>query len=136
MKMRFFNAKIWDGEKLFDAAEKKSYSDAEIREKRLHFGLVFQQFNLFPQYTVFRNITLVKFREDPEIFRTFVRTRKNEFRARSDVFRKAGLRGSERAGLPSAPHGISHRVRERRIAVGVVRRPQEGADLPRAINVV
>ena len=46
------------GEKLFDAAEKKSYSDAEIREKRLHFGLVFQQFNLFPQYTVFKNITL------------------------------------------------------------------------------
>ena len=48
------------GEKLFDAGEKKSYSDAEIREKRLHFGLVFQQFNLFPQYTVFRNITLAQ----------------------------------------------------------------------------
>lgn len=48
------------GEKLFDATEKKSYSDAEIREKRLHFGLVFQQFNLFPQYTVFRNITLAQ----------------------------------------------------------------------------
>ena len=48
------------GEKLFDAAERKSYSDAEIREKRLHFGLVFQQFNLFPQYTVFRNITLAQ----------------------------------------------------------------------------
>lgn len=48
------------GEKLFDAAEKKSYSDAEIREKRLHFGLVFQQFNLFPQYSVFRNITLAQ----------------------------------------------------------------------------
>ena len=44
------------GEKLFDAAEKKSYSDAE----RLHFGLVFQQFNLFPQYTVFKNITLAQ----------------------------------------------------------------------------
>ena len=48
------------GEKLFDAAEKKSYSDAEIREKRLHFGPVFQQFNLFPQYTVFKNITLAQ----------------------------------------------------------------------------
>ena len=48
------------GEKLFDAAEKKGYSDAQIREKRLHFGLVFQQFNLFPQYTVFRNITLAQ----------------------------------------------------------------------------
>ncbi len=43
---------------LFDAADKKKYTDAQIRENRLHFGLVFQSFNLFPQYTVFRNITL------------------------------------------------------------------------------
>lgn len=48
------------GKKLFDASEKKNYSDAAIREKRLHFGLVFQQFNLFPQYTVFKNITLAQ----------------------------------------------------------------------------
>ena len=31
---------------------------AQIREKRLHFGLVFQSFNLFPQYTALQNITL------------------------------------------------------------------------------
>lgn len=48
------------GETLFDAAEKLRFSDTRIREKRLHFGLVFQQFNLFPQYTVFRNITLAQ----------------------------------------------------------------------------
>lgn len=33
-------------------------SDKEIRENRLHFGLVFQNFNLFPQYTAYENITL------------------------------------------------------------------------------
>ena len=33
-------------------------SDAEIREKRLHFGMVFQSFNLFPQYTALQNVTL------------------------------------------------------------------------------
>ena len=33
-------------------------SDEEIRKNRLHFGLVFQNFNLFPQYTVLQNITL------------------------------------------------------------------------------
>ena len=47
------------GETLFDAAEGKAVT-ARIREKRLHFGLVFQQFNLFPQYTVFKNITLAQ----------------------------------------------------------------------------
>lgn len=49
-----------DGETLFDAEESNSHSDSQIREKRLHFGLVFQQFNLFPQYTVFKNITLAQ----------------------------------------------------------------------------
>lgn len=47
------------GETLFDAAEGKA-ATARIREKRLHFGLVFQQFNLFPQYTVLKNITLAQ----------------------------------------------------------------------------
>lgn len=46
------------GELLFDAADKKSMKESEIRAKRLHFGLVFQQFNLFPQYTVFENLCL------------------------------------------------------------------------------
>ena len=48
------------GETLFDAADKSKVSDAAIRQNRLHFGLVFQQFNLFPQYTVKRNITLAE----------------------------------------------------------------------------
>ena len=51
---------VLGGETLFDAAGGKKPSDAQIREKRLHFGLVFQQFNLFPQYTVFKNITLAQ----------------------------------------------------------------------------
>ena len=43
---------------LFDAEDKKKLNENEIRSKRLHFGLVFQQFNLFPQYTVFENLCL------------------------------------------------------------------------------
>ena len=35
-----------------------SQSEEEVRQNRLHFGLVFQSFNLFPQYTVFQNVTL------------------------------------------------------------------------------
>ncbi len=36
----------------------KNMSDQQIRENRLHFGLVFQNFNLFPQYNVLKNVTL------------------------------------------------------------------------------
>ena len=45
-----------NGKVLYDAGTK--LSEAEIRENRLHFGLVFQSFNLFPQYTALENITL------------------------------------------------------------------------------
>ena len=43
---------------IFDGAATKAISDEEMRQKRLHFGLVFQSFNLFPQYTVLENLTL------------------------------------------------------------------------------
>ena len=47
-----------NGETLFDAADPSARRESEIRRKRLHFGLVFQNFNLFPQYTALQNITL------------------------------------------------------------------------------
>ncbi len=47
-----------DGNVIFDGKNVHKVSDEEIRCKRLHFGLVFQSFNLFPQYTVLENITL------------------------------------------------------------------------------
>jgi len=47
-----------DGKVIFDAAAHKSMKAQEIRKNRLHFGLVFQSFNLFPQYTAFENVTL------------------------------------------------------------------------------
>lgn len=49
-----------NGEVLFDSGNKKKYSDREIREKRLHFGMVFQNFNLFPQYTALENVMLAE----------------------------------------------------------------------------
>lgn len=47
-----------DGELIYDAGKHSKANDAELRKKRLHFGLVFQNFNLFPQYNVKQNIML------------------------------------------------------------------------------
>ena len=49
-----------NGETLFDATDPSTKRESEIRKKRLHFGLVFQSFNLFPQYTAIQNIMLAK----------------------------------------------------------------------------
>ena len=43
---------------LFDSADATTLNDEAIRQNRLHFGLVFQNFNLFPQYNVLDNVTL------------------------------------------------------------------------------
>ncbi|MEG2273965.1 MAG: ATP-binding cassette domain-containing protein, partial [Clostridia bacterium] len=59
---------VVSGETLFDAEEfgkdesinirKNDIRKNDIRKKRLHFGLVFQSFNLFPHFNVLRNITI------------------------------------------------------------------------------
>ncbi len=48
------------GETLFDAKDPATLKESAIRRKRLHFGLVFQSFNLFPQYTAVENVMLAK----------------------------------------------------------------------------
>ena len=68
-----------DGETVIDAALGDRYTDKEIREKRLHMGLVFQQFNLFPQYSVLENLTLaplLRLKEDRSLTRE-MRVRKH-----------------------------------------------------------
>ena len=48
------------GNLIFDAADPATQRECEVRKKRLHFGLVFQSFNLFPQYTALKNVTLAR----------------------------------------------------------------------------
>ena len=48
------------GETLFDASAPLAEWEKELRRKRLHFGLVFQSFHLFPQYTALENVTLAE----------------------------------------------------------------------------
>ena len=95
-----------NGECLFDAADPSSVRESDIRRKRLHFGLVFQSFNLFPQYTALENVTLARkllCREDPG----FKQHKKEIFEQIDEegmeLLRRMGL--SERAG--HYPHQLS-----------------------------
>jgi len=47
-----------EGKVIFDADDPATQKESEVRKKRLHFGMVFQSFNLFPQYTALENVTL------------------------------------------------------------------------------
>ena len=49
-----------NGETLLDAKDASTWKESKIRKNRLHFGLVFQSFNLFPQYTALENVMLAK----------------------------------------------------------------------------
>ncbi len=60
---------IVDGDVIFDGEDKTKHKAKETREKQLKIGLVFQQFNLFPQYNVLDNVTLavkLKAKERPD----------------------------------------------------------------------
>ncbi|MDD6808291.1 MAG: amino acid ABC transporter ATP-binding protein [Oscillospiraceae bacterium] len=53
------NGKIYVGDELiFDSADATTQKEKDLRKKRLHFGMVFQSFNLFPQYTALENVML------------------------------------------------------------------------------
>ncbi len=66
-----------EGELLFDGSFQKE-SDKDLRQKRLNFGLVFQSFNLFPQYTVLKNVTIAPLLLLKERFREFKKIEKSK----------------------------------------------------------
>ena len=94
------------GETLFDARDLTTQKESEIRRKRLHFGMVFQSFNLFPQYTALENVTLASrllAKEKPEY-----RQQKKQLLAEID---EHGRQLLERMGLSNRagyyPHELS-----------------------------
>ena len=95
-----------NGETLFDAADPSARRESEIRRKRLHFGLVFQNFNLFPQYTALQNVILASellAKERPG-YRQNRRAVNEEIRCRAEVLlTQVGLR--EKMSL--YPHQLS-----------------------------
>ena len=95
-----------DGNVIFDSANPETQKENEIRRKRLNFGLVFQSFNLFPQYTALKNVTLAKellARDTPEF--------KNSKKDAMDRIRTAGEELLRSVGLQDKldfyPHQLS-----------------------------
>ena len=90
-----------NGEKLFDASEKRRPSEEEIRRKRLHFGLVFQSFNLFPQYTALGNVCLAPSLEAKE---------RGTFKQEEADIRKRALKLLEQMGLSDRVDNYPHQL--------------------------
>ena len=80
-----------NNECIFDAQDIHRLSEKEVREKRLRFGLVFQSFNLFPQYNVLRNVTLAAELQVKEKLKETGATKQQKKQALEEV----GARGEE-----------------------------------------
>lgn len=93
------------GKTLYDADDISTKRESEIRKKRLHFGLVFQNFNLFPQYTAKQNVMLAKellAKEQPDY-----NSRRKEIHAEIETLAEALL---DQMGLADRMNNYPHQL--------------------------
>lgn len=91
-----------NGETLLDCSDPSTLNEKQIRQKRLHFGLVFQSFNLFPQYTAIQNIVLA-----PRLLakenHTWDKIKNDVYEEAVEIFRNIGLYDR----MENYPHQLS-----------------------------
>jgi polar amino acid transport system ATP-binding protein len=103
------------GNVVFDAEVDRKDKDEVLRKKRLHFGMVFQSFNLFPQYTALENVTLAErllAQEQPDF-----KARKKEILAEIDAHGRELL---DRMGLSERMDHYPHQLsggQQQRVAI-------------------
>jgi len=98
-----------NGNVIFDAKDPATQSEKEIRKKRLHFGLVFQNFNLFPQYTALQNVTLAR--------ELMAKEHGHESKAQIEAH---GMELLEQMGLADRAHHYPHQLsggQQQRVAI-------------------
>lgn len=104
-----------NGNLLFDAADPATKRESEVRKKRLHFGMVFQSFNLFPQYTALENVMLA-----PELLakeQSDYRTNKKKIH---EKIRKNAVKTLEKVGLADRMNNYPHQLsggQQQRVAI-------------------
>ena len=104
-----------NGELLYDAASQEKYDESSIRQRRLHFGMIFQSFNLFPQYTALQNVTLAP---------TLVAKKRDDYAANKvEILEKIDIEGIAlliRMGLQSKSDSYPHQLsggQQQRVAI-------------------
>lgn len=110
---------IVNGTRIFDASETEKFSEKEMRERRLHFGLVFQNFNLFPQYTALGNVCLAEelFVKESEEYKKASKSDKKQMI--SDI-RKHGMELLTQMGLKDRAEHYPHQLsggQQQRVAI-------------------
>ncbi len=98
------------GKVLFDGSQHATATDEQIRQNRLHFGLVFQSFNLFPQYTALENVTLAR----------LLMNKKNKLGVSREEIIEEGKALLEKMGLKDRMNNYPHQLsggQQQRVAI-------------------
>ena len=103
------------GQVLYDNTTHGLYDERKIREKRLHFGLVFQSFYLFPQYTAFENVVLAR-----ELAAKQLPSYKKDKKNILEGIHREGLELLEQIGLAAKRDAYPHQLsggQQQRVAI-------------------